>query len=241
MSGEITVPTFEELVELRETGRTVGYNGIYIYLRYKAILEVLRGRIVKRVLNIGCGFGIFDRLLPDEVELLGLDLGEAEIEFASAYAAKERPSFTYHRQRLEDAELEPGSFDLVILSEVLEHMPEPEVARTIDQALAALRPRGLLLVTLPSRDTLRNRARRLFRREPVLMDRTHLREYSLQEARELLLPWCLEELRFEPAVLYFPKEQRIAKLLPPESPFRQTILQRFPMVASHFIMLYRKP
>ena len=31
----ITVPTFEQLEELRETGRKVGYNGIYIYLRYK--------------------------------------------------------------------------------------------------------------------------------------------------------------------------------------------------------------
>ena len=241
MSAPITVPTFDELVELRETGRTVGYNGIYIYLRYKAILEVLRGRIVKRVLNIGCGFGIFDRLLPEGVELQGLDLGAAEIEFASEYAKRERPEFRYRRVRLEDAGIEPGSFDLVILSEVLEHMPESEVARTIDHALAALRPRGLLLVTLPSRDTLRNRARRLVRKEPVLMDQTHLREYSLKEARALLKPWELEELRFEPAVLYFPKEQRVAKLLPPESPIRETLLHRFPGIASHFIMLYRKP
>lgn len=241
MSGAITVPTFEQLLELRETGRTVGYNGIYIYLRYKAILEVLRGRIVKRVLNVGCGYGIFDRLLPDDVELLGLDLGEAEIDFASAYAAEARPKFTYRRMRLQDADLKPGSFDLVILSEVLEHMPEPEVGETIDHALEALRPRGLLLVTLPSRDTLRNRARRLFRKEPVLMDRTHLREYSLSEARELLRLWQLEELAFEPAVLYFPKESRVAKLLPPESPIRKNILHRFPALASHFIMLYRKP
>ena len=69
----ITVPTFEQLVELRETGRKVGYNGIYIYLRYKAILSVLRGRTVKNVLNVGCGFGIFDRLL-----VLRLSVGRAD-------------------------------------------------------------------------------------------------------------------------------------------------------------------
>lgn len=241
MNEQLRVPSFDELVQLRETGRTVGYNGIYIYLRYKAILSVLQGHRVERVLNIGCGFGIFDRLLPSHVELVGLDLGEAEIEFASAYAQSERPQFSYRRVRLEDAQLEPESFDLAILSEVLEHMPEPEVAATVDQALGTLRPGGLLLVTIPCRNHLRNRARRLVGKEPVLMDHTHLREYSLAEARALLKPWNLQQLAFEPAVLYFPKEKHVAKVLPPESELREKILRRVPGIASHFIMLHRKP
>ena len=239
-SSPVVVPTVEALHRLRAVGRTVGYNGIHIYLRYRAILKLIEGRRFRRVLSVGCGFGIFDRLLPPDLEYEGLDLGEAEIDFARAWADAERPSYRYARERFLERDYDRGAFDLIILSEVLEHMPEEEVRATLQRAVDLLEPGGHLLVTVPNRLHLRNRVRRLLGQPLVWMDPTHLREYRLVEARQMLggLPVLLR--RFEAAVLYFPYEARVARALPAESPVREWITARVPSIASHFLMLAEK-
>lgn len=236
-SSRVRVPTFDELARLREVGRTVGYNGIYIYLRYRALLALLEGEQLGPTLAVGCGFGILDRLLPSDLDYTGIDLAENEIAFASKWAATERPSFHYKRGVFTDFDFPMGSFDLVLLSEVLEHVPEPDVHSMLDRALALLAPGGRLLVTVPNHWTVRNRARRLFGKPTVWMDRSHLREYDLASARSLFdgLPVTLR--RFDAAVLYFPKEQWAARVLAPEGTARRVIASRFPFLASHFLLL----
>jgi 2-polyprenyl-3-methyl-5-hydroxy-6-metoxy-1,4-benzoquinol methylase len=239
-SSPVRLPTYDELVRLRETGRTVGYNGIYIYLRYQAILRLLEGLPLGPTLAVGCGYGIFDRLLPADLDYTGIDLAEAEIAFASAWARAERPSFRYLRGALESFDFRGGTFDLVILSEVLEHVPAPEVHGLLQRAVDLLAPGGKLLVTVPNHWTLRNRARRLLRRPTVLMDRTHLREFDLVGARHLLDDVPVTVRRFDAAVLYFPKERLVAKILAPGGAIRREVARRFPALASHFLLLAEK-
>lgn len=239
-SSPVVVPSLGDLERLREIGRTVGYRGIHIYLRYRAVLRLLEGMRFARALSIGCGFGIFDRLLPPDLDYEGMDLGDDEIAFAREWASRERPTFRYTLGRFADRPPEPEAFDLILMSEVLEHMPEPEVRETLAKAAASLAPGGALLITVPNRLHLRNRVRRLLGKPAVWMDPTHLREYDLDEAKHLIdgLPLALR--RFEPAILYFPKEPLVARLIPPASPIRERLIARVPRIASHFAMLAEK-
>jgi hypothetical protein len=66
------------------------------------------------------------------------------------------------------------------------------------------------------------------------MDRTHLREYSLAEARAAAAATGLREEAFRAAVLYFPFEPRVARVLAPESPWRERLARAAPALASHF-------
>jgi len=237
----LSVPTLPELHALRADGVQVGYRGIYIYLRYQAVLAALAdaGVTPRRVLVIGAGYGIFDRLLPAEVELTGIDVASSEIAVAAAWAARHRPGWRYLDRPLADCRFADAAFDLVVLSEVIEHIPEPELPFLFAEIRRVLAPGGHLLLSVPNRLTLRNRARRLAGQPPVLMDRTHLREYSLDEARAAVRATGLTLTAFRPAVLYFPFEPRVARLLPPESPWRERVVRAAPRVASHFIFVLR--
>ena len=239
-SSPVVVPSLDDLERIRAIGQTVGYRGVYIYLRYRAVLRLLEGRRFERALSIGCGFGIFDRLLPADLDYEGMDLDDVEIAFARGWAASERPTFRYTRGRFTDRPSEPGAFDLILMSEVLEHMPELEVRETLAKAAESLAPHGVLLITVPNHLHLRNRVRRWLGQPTVWMDPTHLREYEIDEAKHLIdgLPLALR--RFEPAVLYFPKEPLVARLIPPASPIRERVIARIPQIASHFAILAEK-
>lgn len=240
--SEVTIPSIAELYALREEGRAVGYGGVHIYLRYRAVLATLAdaGVAPRRLLVLGAGYGIFDRLLPPDVELVGIDVAVGEIAHAAAWAARHRPGWCYLDRPLADCGFADASFDLILLSEVIEHIAETQLPALFAEIRRVLVPGGHLLLTVPNRLQLRNRARRLIGRCPVLMDPTHLREYTLAQARQAVRGSGLAEVAFRGAVLYFPWEGRVARLLPPESPWRSRVVRLAPQLASHFIFLLRK-
>lgn len=79
-------------------------------------------------------------------------------------------------------------FDYVIFGDVLEHLPDPEIA--LQQTLDLLSPHGHIVVSLPNVVSLVARIRLLrgiWRYEDMgIFDRTHLRFYSVSGGKELL-------------------------------------------------------
>jgi 2-polyprenyl-3-methyl-5-hydroxy-6-metoxy-1,4-benzoquinol methylase len=75
------------------------------------------------------------------------------IEPSPAFAAHARESLGVDVTdgRLEDAQLEPGSLDVITLWHVLEHVPDPVAALAI--CAHALRPGGLLVLEVPNLDS----------------------------------------------------------------------------------------
>jgi 2-polyprenyl-3-methyl-5-hydroxy-6-metoxy-1,4-benzoquinol methylase len=239
----VRIPSLAELEALRADGQTLGYRGIHIYLRYRAILATLAHAGVRpaRVLVVGCGYGVFDRLLPAGVELTGIDLAANEVAVAAAWARAHRPTWRYRAEPLAACAFPDGAFDLVVLSEVIEHVPEAELPALLAEVVRVIAPHGHLLLTVPNRLHLRNRARRLAGRPLVLMDPTHLREYTLAEARAVVAALPLRPRAFRPAVLYFPREPEVARVIPAHSRLRRGIIRLAPQVASHFVFLLEKP
>lgn len=235
-SAPVEVPSLATLRALREEGLRVGYRGMHIYLRYQALLALLEGQRFRRAVIVGCGRGIFDRLLPPDLELLGLDIAEGEVQTAQGWAAQHRPRWVYLRGTLEEARLPSGFADLVVLSEVLEHVEEAQVGPLLRGVVDLLAPKGRLLVSVPGRNTPRNLARRALGMPHAWMDPTHLREYSRPEAERLLDGLPLSELRRQAALVYLPKERHLGRWFPPEHPLRAALLRAVPGVASHFLL-----
>jgi SAM-dependent methyltransferase len=122
--------------------------------RLKFIREVVKGISTDcaEVADLGCGSGM---ILCDVLALKprwhghGLDISAAAVNYAERLA--EHKGITERAQfRVGDVERLPfanRSLDLVIISEVIEHMPEPEAV--LREIARVLRPGGQLLLTMP--------------------------------------------------------------------------------------------
>jgi 2-polyprenyl-3-methyl-5-hydroxy-6-metoxy-1,4-benzoquinol methylase len=97
-----------------------------------------------RVLEIGCGHGGFLRLLRlAGFDARGLELSPWVVRFA--HTSFDVPVFI---GRLENQVAQPESFDVIILMDVLEHLPEPAV--TLRHCLTQLKPDGILILQTPA-------------------------------------------------------------------------------------------
>jgi SAM-dependent methyltransferase len=118
--------------------------------REALVLETLRrlraGRGPGRVLDVGCGDGLFFRRLAEFGEVEGVEPDRSLLSPASP-----------HRDRITvapfDAGFRPGrAYALVLMLDVLEHLPDPEGA--LRHAGTLLEPGGRLVVTVPAFDWL---------------------------------------------------------------------------------------
>jgi SAM-dependent methyltransferase len=109
------------------------------------------------VLDVGCGDGHLLALLHAEATFpLALDGVELAAE-AGAEAA--RRDIRVHHGRIEDVVLPASAYDLIIMNQLIEHVPDPiAVLRRVG---AALRPGGHVVLETPNLDSL---DARLFRR-----------------------------------------------------------------------------
>jgi 2-polyprenyl-3-methyl-5-hydroxy-6-metoxy-1,4-benzoquinol methylase len=118
--------------------------------RERLILKTLRAQQPpegwKRILDVGCGDGLFF----DQLKLLG------EVEGVEPSAASVSEHGEY-RSRIHacpfDENFQPGKqFTLILMLDVLEHLADPAAA--LSHAVALLARAGMVLVTVPAFNTL---------------------------------------------------------------------------------------
>ncbi len=138
-----------------------------------------------RVIDVGCGAGDNMRLLAAAGrEVVGVTLSDEE---ARVVRAGGFPCHVCDVER-EDLPVETASVDALLFSHVLEHMAWP--AAVLRRHVRVLKPGGGVYVALPNPLQFRQRWEFLCGRfrytETGLLDRTHLRFFDFQAARELL-------------------------------------------------------
>lgn len=97
------------------------------------------------ILDASCGTGDCLKMLRDEYScrfLTGTDISSA----ALAITREICPQAELHELDLLKQKL-PGDFDLILCQQVLEHLVEPETA--LRNLMAMLRPKGILVITVP--------------------------------------------------------------------------------------------
>ena len=103
-----------------------------------------------RVLDIGCGGGLFLSLLKREgVNVVGIELSDSRAQYAST-----KHGLEIHKQSIENDFWQKdyaNYFDAVTLWDVIEHVNYP--FQTLQSAVNVLKKDGLLLIDTPCRDS----------------------------------------------------------------------------------------
>ena len=118
--------------------------------RLAVLVRHLDLRPGERLLDIGCGSGHLSdccgrrgaRVVATDIAPAGVAAARARFPAAGAFVAGDAYAMP----------LRPASFDVVVLSEVLEHLENVDAG--LEEACQLLRPCGRLLVTVPCRETI---------------------------------------------------------------------------------------
>ncbi len=162
-------------------------NRYYAYLRghgystSDALLDVLRHYLpwfdgLDDVADLGCGHGEFMAMLQSEGHTVyGVDVDPGMVDACRAQGFD---------VTLGDAatwlNAQPGRFDAVFSSNVIEHLPAETVREWVAAAFVALRPGGMLLLATP------NPASAIVQFHEFWRDPTHVRMYGAQLVEFLL-------------------------------------------------------
>ena len=110
---------------------------------------LLRG---KRILDFGCGRGdLMAHMFARGIAANGLEFSEESAKTTSARFAGQ-PLF--QGIAAGPAELEDGSFDVIFLVEVIEHLLDDQIPQALAEVRRLLAPGGRIVVTCPNAETL---------------------------------------------------------------------------------------
>ena len=176
------------------------------------------------ILDVGCGAGDNARLIRTvnpNAKIVGITLSSEEAELARPYMV------AVHVVDLDNSDLsflENKTFDVILLSHVLEHLKDPVAA--LRQTLPYLRVGGQMLIAVPNILEYKCRLRFLFGRfeyeDCGILDRTHLHFFTWYTADRDLIGG-IKELRIV---------NKMAEGAAPLWVLRRTI---FPPAFSHYI------
>ncbi|OYW74478.1 MAG: hypothetical protein B7Z37_17575 [Verrucomicrobia bacterium 12-59-8] len=137
----------------------------------------------KKVLEVGCRAGNLTQFIVQGNDVVGVDIDREALKLCN-----ERLGCDVHWI---DIDVEPlpfanQSFDVVVFSEVMEHVRFPK--KSLTEIQRVLKASGQLVGSVPNSFRLRNRMRFLFGR-PYESDVSHFRQYSHSILRNQLSPY----------------------------------------------------
>lgn len=155
------------------------------YSSHDWILRILaREQRPLRILEVGTASGYLGRILRERGHsVVGVELDPDAARRAQPFYEQ------MHIANLETFEFPwRGEFDWVLFADVLEHLRDP--AQALARAIPCLRPSGKTLISIPNFANLAIRVGLLFGRfeytDRGILDRTHLRFFTLRSLREML-------------------------------------------------------
>lgn len=101
-----------------------------------------------RLLEIGCAMGT----LLNEIRRLGWEVSGVEPEEWTCEIARNKYGLNVINSTFQEAEIKEGSFDVVLMLHVIEHLPDPN--KGLSQIARLIRPGGFLVLETPRFDTL---------------------------------------------------------------------------------------
>lgn len=117
--------------------------------RVRVVLEYLEIAEGERVLDCGCGLGWFLKVIGEltRCSLFGTDFDVPRLRTARREMGSRAPVAASDVLRLPYAD---ATFDKIVLSEVLEHVPDD--ASALREVVRVLKPGGLVAITVPNHD-----------------------------------------------------------------------------------------
>jgi 2-polyprenyl-3-methyl-5-hydroxy-6-metoxy-1,4-benzoquinol methylase len=187
----MATPTYTEFEWHAESAGN-GESGEKLTRVFVELVKKLDG--VQSICDLGCGNGhISGRLAALGYHVTGVDASASGIQIAQrAYPAVE---FVH---ALVDRELKVGQFDLVISSDVIEHLYRP--SDLLEAAVTQLKPGGQILLGTPYHGYLKNlvlaAAGKMDAHYSALHDGGHIKFFSVNTLSKLMRAHGFEDLSF---------------------------------------------
>jgi len=161
-------------------------------LKYQYGLDLVAWRLPgRRLLDIGGGVGGFARLAGES----GWQVTTMELNHRNSTRLKAQ-GLKVIVKHLEMADLPSGSFDLISLWEVLEHMVDPGL--TLMEAKRLLKPGGILLILVPNVESMVTRL--LHEKSNTFGGHSHLNHFSSRTLEAILDRMGLVGLEMETVI-----------------------------------------
>lgn len=125
-----------------------GITRVIQQARVAAVLRLAEVRATDAVLELGCESGRLLGQVPACRRLVGADISEAALADAASHLASRRPAaelVQVDAQRV--LPFAPGEFDVVICSEMLEHVANPRAA--VERLHAAVDTKARVVLSIP--------------------------------------------------------------------------------------------
>jgi ubiquinone/menaquinone biosynthesis C-methylase UbiE len=124
----------------KEKGHSYFYNNLLEMPTTLKLLGSVRG---KKILDLGCGPGIYTRILVDKgADVKGIDFSEKEIEIAR----KEVPEAQFMVGNIETLPYKDSEFDIVLSTLVIEHLKSWD--KTLRQIKRVLKKDGIFVFSI---------------------------------------------------------------------------------------------
>lgn len=150
-----------------------------------------------QVLELGSGHGGFVALLHwAGFDATGLELSSWVVQFA-----RETFGMPMLLGPVEDQQIKPASLDMIVLMDVLEHLPDP--VSTMRHCLEMLKPNGILVIQTPCLPEGRSYEDLVAQSDPfleLLKEKEHLYLFSQRSIREFFGRLEVDYFAFEPAI-----------------------------------------
>ena len=187
----MAAPTYSEF-EWHAEAAGNGESGEKLTHVFVELVKKVEG--VRSICDLGCGNGhITGRLAALGYEVTGVDASPSGI----AIARRTYPNVEFV-EALIDGELSLGQFDLVISSDVIEHIYRP--SDLLEAARGLLKPGGQILLGTPYHGYLKNLALaatgKMDAHFSVLHDGGHIKFFSVKTLSRLMSSHGFEDLRF---------------------------------------------
>ena len=114
----------------------------------KTILKIIGDRKKIKILDIGCGSGVAvsQYLSSSKISYTGVDLHKESVDYAIKNFSDSNTKFL--NQSAESLESLDIKFDIIILSDILEHVDKPN--QLLSNAYRLLNQKGTLIVSIPN-------------------------------------------------------------------------------------------
>ena len=167
--------------EAPEAVRLYNFTKPYCYYYDKERMEQILKFVKKEetvnssLLDVGCGDGSYLRYISCE-NAVGLDVSKSKLQHARK-KCKDRQRYDFIEADAEYLPFRNKSFDIVLASELIEHVPNPiETIREIARAC-----KNKAVISTPTHTTFYCLLRSKLGRPPSKYGRTHIHEFSQQE------------------------------------------------------------
>lgn len=155
MSGRMRkYPTLARIIR-----RIFGYTLVGNYARaltFKRLLQEIPGKELKRILDLGCGYGEYAFMMAEaypKATVTALDLNAKSVQDIERLARKNGfDNLQTHIGPIDTLEDPEGTYDFIFSIDVFEHIKEEEMP--FAQAREKLRTGGYLLIKIPNKDQL---------------------------------------------------------------------------------------